>query len=645
MKKIFPFLIGFVVLFVLMFLVLLFDRPAPPEFSALSGYYSEPFELSLSSAGQNETIHYTLDGSEPTINSPIYSEPLLIRDRSDEPNDISMVPTISYVYYEPHGTVNKINVIRARSINNLTKAESPIVTHSYVVNEDVYNWYSLPIISLVVDPFDLFDQRTGIYVTGKGPEVQMDSRDRFYFRPANYHERGSDWERPVYVQYFDLDGELQISQNAGVRIHGGASRSFRQKSLRLYADRKYDQVDQLEYAAFPNLFDNQGPDSPKDYETLILRNSGTDFGSAFMRDVVTHRLISHTSVETQEVKPVIVFLNGEYWGLYFIYERYDQGYFKHHYGVDPTNLIMLENRGSVSIGVHDDHLLFARLRNSVVTGNIDDENFFSDVKKQIDIDNFIDYQITQIFVAHRDWPSNNHKFWRVRVPQEGDEIPAGHDGRWRWLMLDTDHGFTYTEFNSMVFATREDLPTELLRTLVYHPEFQDLFLNRFADHLNSTFRTERVIREIDEIFLILKPEMEEQINRWHSSGATMERWKENVAFLRSFARQRPDIMIQHLIGFFELDGTFTLTLESDSARGFVQVNSLELLPTTPGIEDSQFFQGVYFKNIPIVINAIPHEGYQFSHWESQNNHFASVSKLKLTSSGDLSLQPVFIPLD
>ena len=645
MKKILPFLSGFFALFVLLFLVLLFDRPASPEFSMPSGYYAEPFELILTSAGQNETIHYTLDGSEPTIDSPIYSEPLLIRDRSDDPNDISMVSTISYVYYEPHGIVNKINVIRARSINNITKAESPIVTHSYVVNEDVYNWYSLPILSLVVDPFDLFDQRTGIYVTGKGPEVQMDSRDRFYFRPANYHERGSDWERPVYVQYFDVDGELKISQNAGVRIHGGASRSFRQKSLRLYAARRYDGVDQLVYGAFPNLFDNQGPDSPAEYETLILRNSGTDFGSAFMRDVLTHRLISHTAVETQETKPVIVFLNGEYWGLYFMYERYDQGYFKNIYDVDPTNLIMLENRGSVSIGVNDDHLLFARLRNSVVENSIEDDGLFQEIKQHIDIENFVDYQITQIFVAHRDWPQNNHKFWRVRVPQTDAGLGDVHDGRWRWLMLDTDHGFTYTDLNSMVFATREDMPTELLRTLVHHPDFQVYFLNRFADHLNTTFRTERVIQEIDDIFATLKPEMEEQINRWHSSGATMDRWQENVAFLRSFANQRPEIVIQHLIGFFELDGIFKLTVESDTVRGYVEVNSLRILPTTPGIDEADVFQGVYFKNIPISISAIPYDGYQFSHWESKSNNFGSDSTIKVTSNGDLYLQPVFIPLD
>ena len=645
MKKIIPFLIGFAILFVLLFLVILFDRPAPPNFSMQSGYYTEPFTLKISSMGQNETIHYTLDGSMPTLESPIYTEPLLIENRSNDPNDISMITTISYGYVEPEGIVNKINVVRARSFNNFSKTESSVVTHSFLVDEDIENRYSLPIFSLVVEPKDLFDQRTGIYVTGKGPERVAREGDRYYFWPANYHERGQDWERPVFVQYFDTEGNLEISQNAGVRIHGGASRSYRQKSFRLYADRKYDDVDHLNYFSFPNLFNNPHTEGVTEYETLTLRNSGTDFFSSFMRDVLIQRLVEHTSAETQANKPVIVFLNGEYWGLYFLYERYDQGYFKNYYDIDSTNLIVLEQKGDVTIGVTKDQEIYKRLLGFVSTHNVTDAEVFSDISNQIDLDNFIDYQITQIFIAHQDWPQNNIKFWRSRVATDETGQSYGHDGRWRWLVFDTDHGFTHTELNAMVYATREDLDTLLLRTLVHHPEFQVQFLNRFADHLNSTFQTDRVLQEIDQLHAILEPEMPEQIDRWHSSGASMEQWQRNVNFLRSFARQRPAIMIQDLVEYFDLDGTFTLALESNTEMGYVQVNSIAILPSTPGIGDVETFEGIYFKNIPISLTAIPYDGYQFSHWVGTTNHLETDLTIEISTDTDIYLQPVFIPID
>lgn len=645
MKNYSIFIISILVLSLLIFVILIFDSPAPPVISKPSGFYTQSFTVSLSSRGHNETIHYTLDGSIPTIDSPVYNEPIVITDRANDPNDISMIRTISYRYREPVGNVKKITTLRARSINNLTKAESQVLTKTYLVGDDILDQYTLPIISLVVDPKDFFDPAIGIYVTGEEREVSARADEYYFHWPANYSRRGKAWEKNVYIEYFDTDGTKEFSQNAGIRIHGGASRSFRQKSFRLYARREYDILEEFNFPLFPNLTGKTDEQKIDSFTSFILRNSGTDFGASFMRDVMIQRLVDHTSAATQATNPVIVFLNGEFWGLYFLYEHHRENYFYDHFRIEPKNLILLENQAEVVIGGPKDREKYLELEDYIRTNDVNDPLVYSEISRKIDIDNFIDYQIIQIYSGNTDWPATNIKFWRSRTITEDPTVFSPDDGRWRWLLYDLDHGFQYLDVNGMEHATNERYPTTILRTLVKNPDFNTLFLNRFSDHINTTFQTDRVIQVIDEIEVTLKPEMKEQIDRWHSSGREMRHWHNNVEFLRIFARERPEIMIRHLIDFFDLEGTYTLKVDSDVEGGFVRINSIDILPSTPGIEADSIYQGVYFKDIPLMIRAIPIDGYEFSHWEGTNNDFKTEALIELVPGGDFHLQPVFVPVD
>ena len=644
MKKITPFIFILLSLIVLFLIILIINNPPAPVLSHPSGFYQNSFSLSISSNTQNVTIHYTLDGSIPTLDSPIYTEPLIIQDRSSEPNSISMIPTTSYRFVEPKENLFKISIIRARGFNNLTKAPSPIITKSYFVHEDIHNMYTLPIISLVVDPKDFFDKEEGIYVTGEEQEVFAENSDDFFYWHANYQERGKDWEKPIHIEYFSVDGDLLISQNSGARIHGMATRSFPQKSIRFYARKEYDEQDNFPNQIFPGLVDIYG-EKIDDFETLILRNGGDDVYSSFIRDVLTQKLVEHTSIDTQAANPVIVFLNGEYWGIYFLIERYDENYFLNHYGIKPENLIVLENKGVVIIGAEKERKVYQDLLFYVLENDTKNNEVYAEISNQIDIINFIDYQITEIYIAHQDWPDNNIKYWRTRTTNVDSENSYGKDGRWRWLLFDTDNSFSKTELDSITFATRSDLETILLRTLLKNSEFKNLFLNRFADHLNTSFKSERVIQEINFFEALLEPEMQEQIDRWNSSGSSFEKWKENVEDLRLFANERPSIMIQHLINYFELRGTYTLSVISDLEKGTVKVNSIDVSTSTPGIFTPEFFQGVYFQDIPIQITATPLEGYEFSHWQGPGFDGNKENPIEINSITDIQLQPVFTPVD
>jgi hypothetical protein len=643
MKRFSVFIISLVILISLLILIVIFEQPTPPIISMPSGFYTQPFTVSMSSKGQNETIHYTLDGSIPTLDSPVYSEPLLINDRSNDQNDISMIRTISYRYREPVGNVKKITILRTRSFSNITKAESEIITKTYLVGEDIHERYSVPIISLVVDPKDFFDPKIGIYVTGEEYEVAASADDYYYNWPANYSRRGKEWEKNIYVEFFDTQGAIGFSQNAGVRLHGGASRSYRQKSFRVYARSKYDVESEFNYPLFPDLFDSTGEKRIDSFKSFILRNSGTDFGATFMRDVLIQKLVNHTSVATQAINPVIVFLNGEYWGLYYLYEHHHENYFLDHYDIEPKNLILLEGYGEIVIGAPKDQDRYNNLLDYLNTHDNYDQNFYLEISRKIDIENFIDYQITQIYTGNTDWPASNIKYWRSRTTTDDFNVFAPNDGRWRWLLYDLDHGFQFLDVNGIEHATNQKYPTTILRALINNPNFTTQFLNRFADHINTTFQSDRVIQEINKIESVLEPEMQEQIDRWHSSGGEMRHWKNNVEFLRIFARERPKIMLMDLVDFFDLYGTFEFS--SDINNGYLRVNSIDILSTTPGIQNPNSYSGVYFQNIPIIITAIPHEGYQFSHWEGSvyNNETSPI--IEILSTEDVRLDPIFISIE
>src|SRR5699024_3808300 len=178
-----------------------------PELSKESGFYDKEFELEIAENSEENTIYYTLDGSEPTLNSSVYEEPIHIETKDD----------------------NTMTVVRAKILSkNNTMSET--ITKSYFVNENVDERFDLPVFSLVTDQDNLFDEEIGIYTKGN----------------ATY--RGSDWERPIHLEFFKEDGNLELTQNGGVRIHGGTSRAANQKSLRLYSKSEYDDEDRFNYS-------------------------------------------------------------------------------------------------------------------------------------------------------------------------------------------------------------------------------------------------------------------------------------------------------------------------------------------------------------------------------------------------------------
>ena len=267
----------------------------------------------------------------------------------------------------------------------------------------------------------------------------------------------------------------------------------------------------------------------------------------------------------------------------------------------------------------------------------------------MDIDNYIDYYISEIYIGNSDWPQKNIKFWRYKTNAFQPDAPYGQDGRWRWLLFDTDFGFGLGKsfhYDTLTHALHQTGTSEwssfLFRSLIANSEFRRQFINRFADHLNTSFTPQRVISIIDEMQAAITPEMPEHIHRWNIMRDSMDIWEKNVDVMRIFARERPVFVRQHILDFFDLSGTAIITLLTDSSKGHIRINSIDITPDTPGVMDANEWSGTYFEGIPVSLSAIPKPGYQFAGWEGIDQSDPDVD---LILNENLTLTANFIPAE
>ncbi|MCC5876509.1 MAG: CotH kinase family protein [Candidatus Sumerlaeia bacterium] len=585
-----------------------------PTLSVAPGIYSEEQELEIFHSRPGVRLFYTIDGTVPDATSPEYTGPILLGDRSDDENDISLIRTNLIqepdvlAHRDPEGKITKGTTLRV-SAHHLDYIMSDPVTASYFIFPEGVDRYHIPIISMTTDPDNFFGHERGIYVAGINGE-----EDNFWV--GNYTERGIDWERPISMELFNLDGGLEFQQDLGARIHGGYSRRMPQKTLRLYARNRYGN-DTVNYPLFPNREDTH-------YRRFLLRNSGNDWVETHIRDATVHQVVAHMGFATQDYQPVIMFLNGEYWGIHNMRERMDAHYLARRKGVDPDEVDILTWHRDVKQGeaTHYQALLdFLDEEDLSIPENM------AHVRTMMDVENFLNYYIAQIYHGNRDWPHNNIDYWRLRVPHD-PAMPPGHDGRWRWLHYDVDQSYGFVRghtFNAIAWVTsrlngiyNNVWPNRVLRALLQNPDFEIQFINTMADHLNTTFTTDRVRGFIDEIAGNMEPLMPEHLARWRPQHS-MNNWNSYVAKMYNFANGRPNSMRTHIRNHFGISGNINLTVSTNHGldAGRIRVNSILIDGNTPGVpEDPTEWTGVYFAGVPLPITAIPADGYRFVEWRS-----------------------------
>ncbi len=634
-----------------------FAQVSPPEFSRESGFYSEGFELTLSCADPEAVIRYTLDGSEPTIDSPVYQEPIVIRSRAGDPNIYSARTGISIDDKPPLKEVFKGTVVRARVFAS-DSIMSETVTHTYFVEENMAERYNLPIISLVTNPENLFDYFTGIFMKGKvmsdwlseNPGAVVDGGT-----PGNYNQRGIEWEREATITFFEPDGTVGFIQNVGIRTFGGWSRSYRHKPLRVIARKRYDHSGTIEYPVFPELTKRGNPEEPlTSFKQLLLRSSGNDWEYTLFRDAMMQSLVAGLGVDTQSYKPCILFINGEFWGIYNIRETFDEYFINTNYNVEFDDIVILEGVSyedgmGLYYGQEGDVESFQSIIDFVRTHDMSLPENYEYVADQIDVDNFIVYHAAQIYYANTDWPGNNVKVWRKRTEKIEPDAPPGHDGRWRWLLFDTDFGFGLYSIHSTVshrtlkFATtpdgepwpNPDWSTVLLRSLLTNEEFKTKFIAKFVDLLNSRFHPDYVTKRIVEMRDVIAPVMQEHLDRWMINNGSMDAWKAQTSALISFGLDRVRFVTRDLRDYFGLE-RYKISLDaSDPSGGTIRLNDMDI-----DINGS-IWNGVIMEDIPVTLEAAPGDGYRFAGWET-NVGFFEEPVVTLVPKTNLEIRAVFV---
>jgi hypothetical protein len=385
-----------------------------PYFSIHGGFYTETQTLTITSSNSNSEIRYTIDGSIPSLQSPVFTEPF----------SITRNLTIKARLYEPG------------------KLPSPIITHTYFINETI----NLPVISISTHSNNLWDFDFGLF--------QNSIKER---------------EIPATIEYFDTLGQKAFTEGAGIRIFGSTIYRLPQKPLSIRFKSKYGSSE-LNY----QLFENR---ESLHYKSFMLRNGGNDHNLAFFRDGLAVTMVKNKmDIDFQDYKPGIVFINGEYWGIYDIRERLDENYISQNHQVNPDNLDFLEDSLLVSSGSADDFLALTRF---IESNNLEQKVNYDYVCSKIDINEYLNYVIHKIFIGYRLFELNN-KYWREKE----------QNGQWRWIASDMEHAFgqlggdNYWE-NTLekVSGETNDLPpwsTFLFKKLLENDTFRDAFIQRFA---------------------------------------------------------------------------------------------------------------------------------------------------------------------
>ena len=424
------------------------EQPGPeipaPEFSRVPGFYDAPFELMILSK-EGLSVYYTRDGSIPDETDMLYSGPLEVIDRTHEKNVLSdrtdiIAPNKWGDAVAPMMQVDKADVIRAVAVDGQGNRSAVSTAVYFIGYQDKAEFYrNYKVISLAVDPGDLFDPARGIYVQGNSFEewLHSDAYDPSldeWLIPGNYLNRGREWERQARMQIFDGGTEV-FSGEVGLRIHGGACRDSEQKSFNIYTRKEYG-TKVIDYDLYDGENISEAEDKPiTEYDSFILRNCGNDNKFSRIRDHLIQGLVWGRNFITQAMTPCLVFIDGEFWGHYEITEKLTDDFIHDHFGIQKQNVVLMKNE-AVEEGTEEDGQAFAAFRDWVRETDFSDGEAYRQLEEQVDLDGLAEYLTVQFYICNWDFGSNNFACWRARETDPGNNWA---DGKWRFILYDTEY--------------------------------------------------------------------------------------------------------------------------------------------------------------------------------------------------------------
>lgn len=590
-----------------------------PEIRILaeSGFYEEDIwiEVELEKEG---SIFYTFDGSMPDRveggGTHLYKGPILLTAGEEESAEV-----YRFLAVYDDGT------------------ESEAVTNTYFMGRDIKNRYDTLVISLAAEDDDLYGFENGIFVEGKlraDWEAEHPKEEAAFDTPANYNVRGRESERNVHVEIFDEDGRRVVAQNGGIRISGNFTRQSEQKSFKLYARKGYDEADnRFRYPLFEDMRSAQEGNVFGKYKSLKIRNTGNDRSEGFIRDELGMTLAAQAGFpDTQSVRPVSVYINGIYKGLYWMHSAYDEEYFEEKYGEFDGEMVVIGSGEMNMAGDPDDEtenhyaLEYNEVYAKYSSLDLTEDEICKELNGYIDIENYLQYFALEVYMANRDWPYNNLQAYRYVAPDGGGYAEDSvFDGRYRYLLYDVDTTMGLGTIKETLDPDQSFETLALLEERGYAPLFTALmgredcrnyFVSYVCDLLNGAYSAENVADVLEGMHQLRENEMLKYIEESIKNPELLEigdvYLEMQMECIRAWAQTASDSMLEGMRRKWQLGEVYTIYVQLPDKEG-ARINGLT-------VTDAEF-TGRYLTGCSTYLAPVLPIGRKFSYWEINGKRY------------------------
>lgn len=516
-------------------------------FSHDAGIYEKSFSLSLS-AREGYTIYYTTDGTDPSLatnrNRKTYTGAITLNDTSA----MGWGPLTRSWGAPSVSTQIGGHVIKAYATNGTESTD--VFTNTYFITDDLSK-YGVTIMSISM-PKDEVIGTKGFY-------------NNFLLDPGQI--TGGRHRGVGILEVFDPNGNRVGNSRVEMAVSGNGSSGWGMKSLRIYFKGINNQdaglQSDLNYDVFGGLAKDAWGQAITSFSRLMIRNSGNDCGTSYIRDAYMQRVCGGLNVDIMASASTLVFINGEFWGVYNLRERYSPEYVESHYGVNKDNVTVIESDYSqvhtntnadfvVSSGVEGDQDPFNEMVQYMRDHNLGNQEYYDHVASLMDVDSFIDMWVTRLFFVARDWPENNIKVWRNKNPDD----PSGFDTKWHFTLLDLDMGLSFYDFTTerenffWAFNSGSVCGT-MMRSLMQNEGFRTKFILRYYEIVNDHLTVDHMSEEFEKLVAERDPLMPLQQGRWNcDAGFTVSRWNQEVGKIRQFISGRQPYAMAHFYAHF-----------------------------------------------------------------------------------------------
>lgn len=585
------------------------SKLAEIRFSAPAGFYGEPVELELTAPDGYDKIYYTIDGSDPASSKTRkeFKDKITLSDTTETKFSRTYTVGLRFVRNIESPTQEMIgcHVIKACAYDG--KNYTGIYTNSYFISAEMAK-FGVSVMSVSLE------------------------REQMFGDPGFYHNYDGSSNDPnargaAFMEMFDENGVRRGYSNVELAVSGHGSAGAGMKSMKVFIKGSGNSADGAETKLNYDLFDGYARNSKDqnitDFSRLLLRNSGNDCGSSYIRDAYMQRVSRTMYADTMAYAPVLVFINGDFWGVYNARERYSGDYVQSHYGINKDNVALIESDYSlvhvnqnapyiVTSGLEDDADDYNELVDFIRNNSMATEENYEYVLGKLDVDSLIDLFVSRIYFSALDFPGNNIKVWRNRASNDA----SGADNRWHFVMLDMDMGISFykdannTTENSNYFGWLDSdgtVASTVIHRLLDNNKFRLRFLSRFYQVLNEVYVPSLLEEELDVITAQRAPVEYLLSQRW---GASTDNYNTSVSDMRQFVQNRNRFALHYLCNYFRVTEEYLMTISSN----YLSVNFSEtrLKVKVNGEEISSQYIEKFDKSLTVSIEAEAKEGFELS---------------------------------